>query len=395
MAFAPGGPALDLAADVRRRRRLLREELAHSGLDAVVLSSEPNFQYFSGYRTPSWANRARPMLLLARADGSCLAVVSEAEADRVESDGVDLEAIPYREPVASTDGGEAILEFIPAAVSAAAHGLRPARRLGLELSSHFQAGLPAAAMRQLALELGAEPVDAASILWRLRIRKSALEVDCLRRAADALERAYQTFAATAGAGLSERELHRLFLEAAAASGADWIGYVSIVVDSRGALLGGLGARRWERDRLLLVDAGLLVDGYWSDFWRIFVAGEPSQVQAAAYAEIFNSVRAEREAVAKEPRAADVARLVGRLLERGNGGVFGRVGHGIGLDLTEPPSLHCDDPTPIVAGMTLCVEPAGWFPEVGHLVAEETIVVTEGGCELISPAFPERLLPVGS
>jgi Xaa-Pro aminopeptidase len=72
--------------------------------------------------------------------------------------------------------------------------------------------------------------------------------------------------------------------------------------------------------------------------------------------------------------------------------FGRFGHGIGLHVPEPPSLHGDDPTPLEDGFTLCVEPA--LEHAGlNFVVEEEHVVRSAGFERLSPPAPEEILVV--
>jgi Xaa-Pro aminopeptidase len=72
--------------------------------------------------------------------------------------------------------------------------------------------------------------------------------------------------------------------------------------------------------------------------------------------------------------------------------FGRFGHGIGLHVPEPPSLHGDDPTALEAGFTLCVETA--LEHAGlNFVVEEEHVVTRAGFERLSPPAPDEILVV--
>ena len=72
--------------------------------------------------------------------------------------------------------------------------------------------------------------------------------------------------------------------------------------------------------------------------------------------------------------------------------FGRFGHGIGLHVPEPPSLHADDTTPLEPGFTLCIEPAVEHDGL-NFVAEEEHVVTETGFERLTPRAPDEILVV--
>jgi Xaa-Pro aminopeptidase len=90
-------------------------------------------------------------------------------------------------------------------------------------------------------------------------------------------------------------------------------------------------------------------------------------------------------------AGDVAGVVAEALGIGPGDVgFGRFGHGIGLRVPEPPSLHPADPTPLADGTVLCVEPAVEHAGL-NMVAEEEHVVEHGRLMRISPAAPGEIV----
>jgi Xaa-Pro aminopeptidase len=74
--------------------------------------------------------------------------------------------------------------------------------------------------------------------------------------------------------------------------------------------------------------------------------------------------------------------------------YSRAGHGLGVDMTESPSLTVHDETPLEPGMVLCLEPNGHWPRAGWLCAEEEVVVTADGHELLSPVFPSELAALG-
>src|SRR5438132_6726169 len=101
----------ELASEVRHRRARLAVEMARRGMDAVIVASEGNFSYLSGYHTSGWANRARPICLVVPPEGPTTAVISEGEAARVEQDGIDVRARPYQDPEATGSDGAVELEF--------------------------------------------------------------------------------------------------------------------------------------------------------------------------------------------------------------------------------------------------------------------------------------------
>lgn len=74
--------------------------------------------------------------------------------------------------------------------------------------------------------------------------------------------------------------------------------------------------------------------------------------------------------------------------------FGRIGHGIGVDQCEPPSIHTRNRLLMKPGMALCIEPNFYLPGVGSFIGEEQVIVTERGYELISARAKRGIVRVG-
>lgn len=389
-------PTDALAADVRRRRQALREAMDQHGIDAALITSEPNFTYLTGYVTASWANRSRPTgLIVLRDEDAAIGVLSAAEAESLTSLGVDVECAPVVDPLARPGDGAGV-DYAHAVAHVLAEQLarRAVRRVATELGAPDIGGLPHDALTAVGDALDAQLTPVGPLLWPLRRRKSAFEVDCAARAATALGTAFAAFAAGARPGMTERELHGALIAAVGGSGADRMGYAMVVAGAANAPLGPPGDRVWDPGELLMVDVGVVVDGYWADFCRHFGAAHVTAAQEAAYAQLVDALHRGRDAVRAGATATSVAATMAAALPGGGTGDFGRVGHGVGLELAEPPSLHRSDPTVLEPGMTLCVEPMAWFDGVGHLVGEEMVAVTTNGAELLSPAFPHAIEVLG-
>lgn len=379
----------------RARRELLEQYLSERKLSAAVICAEGSFYYFSGFLTTTWANRARPMFLVMRPGRPLAAVVSAAEADAIATRCDGVEAVAYLEPEVRHEGGYVELEFMSPATATVLDLLRevaPAA-IGLELSSHFSP-FATPALVDACKALGAELVDIAPQIWTMRRRKSPDEVRRLQAAACALDRTYELFQPHIRTESSEREIQRALLSAAGEAGADRLGYSIVAAGVGGAVQGAPTDRRWSADDLLLVDTGIVVDGYWADCCRLYAATAPSKRTLNAYTQVVEALSAARAAIAPGVTLQAAAAAVAECVGAPDGSAYGRAGHGIGLDITEPPSLHHLDDTVLEAGMVLCIEPNGWFDGVGYLSAEEMIVVTEDGSELLTQPFPASLPVLG-
>jgi Xaa-Pro aminopeptidase len=143
--------------------------------------------------------------------------------------------------------------------------------------------------------------------------------------------------------------------------------------------------------MLWIDAGCAVGGYWSDFSRAAVVGQPSAEQYRAQEEIheitWEAVQKVRPGIcASQLAQACNTRLAGLnfAITSSISGLASRVGHGLGLDVTEPPHIAEYDDTILEPGMVITVEP-GVAAEYGTFHVEENVLVTREGYEVLSTA----------
>ncbi len=371
----------------RRRLEALRTAMDEQGVDAAVISDEANVLYLTGYVTYSYTMRARPLVLLIEADRAT-AIVASAEAARFAVDAPHYEVIAYSAATSrAVTRGVNELDFGLTVTAVLGHRLRRVRRMGAELTLPAIPELPHPYLETLHLSI----IDIAPALRALRRRKGPMELDALRRAATTLGTTFDYFAEQARPGMTEKQLAAALRGAAAKAGADQLRYFLIVAGSQHEIAGTPTDRTWSPGELLFVDAGLTVDGYWADFCRHYAAETVSTKQANAYAQLVQASLAARESAISGAHIGGVATSIHAELPNGGDGLqIGRVGHGIGLNLTEPPSVSADDPAILEPDMTLCLEPIGTFPGLGFLIAEETVALTDGSPILLSPAFPNEL-----
>jgi Xaa-Pro aminopeptidase len=144
--------------------------------------------------------------------------------------------------------------------------------------------------------------------------------------------------------------------------------------------------------MLIVDAGLFLDGYASDTARVMSIGEPSQLHASVYRHVVDArARALSQLQAGIPASA-MYRAVREVFDEANLPVhIDMVGHGIGLDVHEPPMLSPNNETPLEENMVVCIEPWVTLPDdQGVLVIEDTFVVKDGGYEELTLPNAQQL-----
>jgi Xaa-Pro aminopeptidase len=148
-----------------------------------------------------------------------------------------------------------------------------------------------------------------------------------------------------------------------------------------------GPRRIQEGDLVVVDFGALVDGYCSDMTRTFAIGEVSETQQRMLDVVAASQRAGVEAVAAGTEAKDVDQASRDVIdEAGWGEAFlHSTGHGVGLEIHENPRVAQTSEDTLVKDQIVTVEPGVYLPEHGGVRIEDTVVVTEDGCRVLTRA----------
>ena len=144
--------------------------------------------------------------------------------------------------------------------------------------------------------------------------------------------------------------------------------------------------------VLIIDTGSTFDGYFCDFDRNFAFGDLSDKTRFAYEIVFKATDAGFKMACPGKTTSDVWEAMWTVLEKGGaiGNSVDRMGHGLGMELTEWPSLTADDKTLLEPGMILTLEPGMTFAEGKQMVHEENIVITEDGAQMLSQRAPGEM-----
>ena len=176
-------------------------------------------------------------------------------------------------------------------------------------------------------------------------------------------------------------------------GADWVSYVA-----GGAGPGGYGDvispaddRPLQAGDVLMLDTGAVREGYFCDFDRNFAIGRAADDVRRAQASLYAATDEALTSLRPGMLARDLHRILSEALKR-QGAVVGggRLGHGLGLTLTEWPSVTPLDTTELREGMVLTLEPGVEIAPGRILVHEENIVLRAEGPELLSRRAPAEL-----
>ena len=375
--------------EYQNRVKKARELMHRDGIDLLFLTGDRNYVYLSGHRpiTPE-GTIARPNYMVLPLEGDPHMMVH----DFIEG---DASATSWIENLSTYPS------LLEAPVKALADIIRGyhlhGKRIGAEFGQEQRIGMPVSDFLLLREDLKEfEFVDAAPILWEMRMIKSHRELDWIRRAKTITTQGYIEGFPLVREGMTEREIASLLTMKLVEHGAEqfWIMVTSGEGNYR-RISGKPTDRRVRHGDMVWVDMGASVNDYWADFSRAGVIGGPSAEQNRYQNLIIETTEAcIRGVKAGVPGARIVYICEEELRKRGIEISFnaGRLGHGIGLLFTEPPSIATWDPVVLAENMVISMEP-GLVRDNGVFQTEENLIVTKEGCEIIAQA-PQELWTLG-
>jgi Xaa-Pro aminopeptidase len=384
-----------------------RTERAHGlmaslDLDALVVCTEPEVRYLTGFHTPFWQSPTRPWFVVLPAAGPPIAVIPEIGASSMAGTWVD-DIRTWPAPRPADDGLSLLVDTLR---EVAGRRAGSSGRLGLPMGHETHVRMPLSdldALRDRILPL--QLVDATHVVRGLRMVKSEREIAKTEHICGIVSGAFEGIGDLLSIGMTEREAFAAFRIDILERGADDVPY----------LVGATGPGfddiiRQPSDRLigtgdlLMFDTGSTFDGYFSDFDRYVAFGRADEEARRAYETVWAATEAGLAVIRPGTTTSGLWQAMGKVLENGGptggsagstpGGSVGRMGHGLGMQVTEWPSNTADDDTVLVEGMVLTLEPSlTWAPGC-MMVHEENLVVRADGPELLSRRAPAEMPVIG-
>jgi Xaa-Pro aminopeptidase len=374
-----------------------RSKMDEYGVDALLLTAKENVIYFSGIRTIGWNSKHRPMgIVIPKAeDMPVISILPETLYDvSYHSSWID-ELRPWGGWRRKDAAPDPITAFHEACQElCVADGV-----IGLELGYGQRIAMSQADLELLEDHLSeAQLVDAGPLIWDLRTIKSDREVEALRKACDATTKAFERGFTSAYPGMTERELAGIIMAEVALQTEELPGFM--MIRSGELKYGMVNVEPFEKPMdpgdLVVVDVGANYKHYWSDFMRMASIGEPTSEQRRFFEANLEAQQAGVDVIRPGIKLHEIFDacyevLIDRGLKEHVPGLE-RVGHGVGLDVHEPPSIARGSEVVVEPNMVLTVEPIFWDqPDhvIGNFAIEDVVLVTEDGHEVLS-TFPKEL-----
>ncbi|MEM0989729.1 MAG: Xaa-Pro peptidase family protein [Pseudomonadota bacterium] len=387
----PGRPAPSHgfdAAEFASRTDRAQALMSDHALDALLVTTPQNVRYFTGFDSQFWESPTRPWFVLVPRSGRPVAIIPEIGAPAMARSWVeDIRTWPA--PVPDDDG----ISLLAAAIADL-----PKRfgRVGMELGREMSLRMPVTDFLALRDRVGTELTDGSPCLWDIRMVKTPAEIARIDHICAIASDAYGALPGWAGPGMTDRQVSARLRQDILARGADNVPFLPAISGPGGIdqIVCGPGDRELTLGDVLFIDTGSTFDGYFCDFDRQYAVGQPADAVARAHETLWQATEAGLQAARPGALTDDLYHAMARILEEAGapGGNVGRLGHGLGLQLTEPPSHRPGDGTTLTQGMVLTIEPGMEYAPGKMLVHEENIVLTADGAELLTTRAP-RELPV--
>jgi len=354
--------------DYKSRQRRLQESLHLNRLDALLVTHLPNIRYLCGFT------------------GSAGALLVSDKKGLFFSDG------RYRtQAQAEVQGCKVVISkkgpLVACAESLRANRRRSGtrRRIGIE-SEHFTV----AERSRLAAILPRDSLlrPAPPLIERSRMLKDVEEIEQIQAAVLLGASLFDIILKTTRPGVRESEVAAELEYAARKAGAEGMSFPTIIAGGkRSSLPHGRASEATIHGRGFVVcDFGVILTGYCSDMTRTVHVGRPTSEGRRIYEAVRQAQQAAIEAVQPGVTAGEVDQAARKLLKKSNLDRYftHSTGHGVGLEIHEPPRVAAGQAEVLRPGMVITIEPGVYVPGEFGVRIEDMVVVTETGCQVLTP-----------
>jgi len=366
--------------EFRMRTEKAQEQMAQLNLDGLLLTTEPEVRYFTGFQTLFWQSPTRPWFVFIPGSGKPVAVIPAIGAELMRKSWLN-DVRTWSAPAPDDDGVSLLTDLLLPLADRGA-------RLGVMKGHETMLRMPLGDWERLMSALpGLDIVDATALVQGLRMIKSAAEIEKLGYICAIGSAAFGQAPGFIAVGDPLEELFREFRRTAIGLGADDAPYLVGAADQGGYsdVISPPSRRALRAGDVLMMDTGCTWDGYFCDFDRNWAIERADDLAMRAYDVLWRATQAGIEAARAGNTSRDLFLAMTAVLSEMSdvGGDIGRLGHGLGMQLTEQPSHAAFDETELRENMVLTIEPSLSYGDGLMMVHEENIVVGTDGATLLT------------
>ena len=376
-----------LVSEFEDRLKRAQNLMAVKDLTGILLMTEPEVRYFSGFHTQFWQSPTRPWFLFIPADKNPIAIIPEIGAALMQKTWIE-DIRTWGAPCPKDDGINLLLDLLKPLSSRGS-------RLGIMKGHETSLRMPLGDYERLMSGLpGIELVDATDIMSSLRMVKSEAEIEKIAHICNIASRTFERANDIFFGGQPLSESFRAFRIECLAQGADDVPYLAGGADQGGYrdIISPPSHRPLQSGDILMFDTGATFDGYFCDFDRNFAIEKSDDLANYTYDILWRATEAGISTARPGITCRELFQSMQNVISEIDvqGGEVGRYGHGLGMQLTEWPS-HADfDETVLEENMVITLEPSVNYGDGLIMVHEENIVVQNGAPRILSKRAPPEL-----
>lgn len=355
-------------------------------LDSLLLTTPHNIRYFTGYDSQFWESPTRPWFLVIPASSKPIAIVpeiGESEFNKTWLD--DIRTWPSPRP---EDEGISLLKATLEDLNKT-HG-----NVGAEFGKEMAIRMPVKDLEKLKETINLNIIDGSDALWDIRMVKTNAEIEHIKYICSIASDAYNQLPSKLAIGDTERDAVRKLKIDMLQKGADSVPFMPGISGEGGVsqIVCGPTDKVLNNGDILFIDTGSTYDGYFCDFDRNYAFGEISSEVERIHETLWLATEAGIKAAVPGATTDEVWVAMNTIIQDAGaiGNNVGRLGHGLGLQLTEPPSHRPGDNTRIVENMVLTIEPVMEYAPGKMIVHEENIAITKDGSRLLTKRAPRQM-----
>lgn len=236
-------------------------------------------------------------------------------------------------------------------------------------------------------------MDVQQTVNTMRKKKSRTEVKLIKNSIQIIENVLEEGLKKVKVGMTELELVAELEYLMRKLGADGPSFSSIVLSGEKSALphGTPGNRKIEQGDFLLIDFGVVKDGYSSDITRTFIVGEATEKQKEIYEIVLDATNAGIAAVQSGVPIKEFDISARNVIEKAGYGEYfnNRVGHGLGIEVHEEPSIHQNNEEIAEPGLLFTIEPGIYIPGFGGVRVEDNVYINEEGKAEVLTSYPKE------
>ena len=369
-------------------QRLIRAQkiMKNYKLDGLLLTSPQNIRYFTGYDSQFWESPTRPWFVVVPSSGKPIGIVPEIGESEFKKTWLDdIKSWPSPRP---DDEGISLVK------STLDDLQKIYGQIGAEFGKEMAIRMPVRDLLKLKEIIKTNIVDGSDAIWDMRMIKTNNEIERIKFICSIASDAYNSLPAKLAIGDTERAAVNKLKIDILNRGADNVPFMPGISGPGGVsqIVCGPSDRILENGDILFIDTGSTFDGYFCDFDRNFAFGSVSSDVERVNEVLWQATEAGIKAAVPGATTLDVFNAMNKIIEDGGaiGNNVGRLGHGLGLQLTEPPSHRPEEKTIIKENMVLTIEPGMEYKKDKMLVHEENIVIHKDSAELITKRAPREI-----